>query len=151
MKVVVQRYKHLPLPIFLTLKTLTLLFLFTFLFIINSLHSGNSMNFHFPSLGNFQPPSRQFDTDFGIFWSSLMFQWDEFRGFGVISVIKEEFLSGEEIGFGVHADSVDTIYKANFGETVGIFAGMVYKAEFVCRAGCVDDLICQGSVFARRE
>jgi hypothetical protein len=60
-------------------------------------------------------------------------------------------LSGEEIGFGVHADSVDTIYKANFGETVGIFAGMVYKAEFVCRAGCVDDLICQGSVFARRE
>jgi len=80
-----------------------------------------------------------------------MFQWDEFRGFGVISIIKEEFLSREEIGFGVHADSVDAIYKANFGETVGIFAGMVYEAEFVCRAGCVHDLICQGLAFGRRE
>jgi len=75
-----------------------------------------------------------------------MFQRDKFRGFGVISVIEEEFLSWEEIGFGVHANSVDAIYEADFGETVRIFARMVYEAEFIGCAGCIDDLICQVSL-----
>src|SRR5271170_5911678 len=75
----VQRYKHTTLPTLLTLlKTLTLLLLFTLLLIINSLHSRNSMNFHFPTLCDFQSPPRQLDTDFSIFWSSLMFQGDKF-------------------------------------------------------------------------
>jgi hypothetical protein len=59
-----------------------------------------------------------------------MLQRDKLRRLGIIPIIKEQFLAREEILFRVHAYSVDPVHETDFRVAVGVFAGVVYKAEF---------------------